>query len=143
MNTQLQQEHIVELPEGFTVRAPRIEDVEPAIELFNAWSQSVIEEDDIADANAIRNEWKSPGFDPAEDIRLVFAPDGQMAGYIEVWTIGHPPVHPWIWGRVHPDHEDRGIGTWLMNWAGLTFDTCLVRSRSLKKGGPRDSRWTS
>lgn len=117
MNTQLQQVHIVELPEGFTVRAPRIEDVEPAIELFNAWSQSVIEEDDITDANAIRNEWKSPGFDPAEDIRLVLAPDGQMAGYIEVWTIGHPPVHPWIWGRVHPDHEDRGIGTWLMHWA--------------------------
>ena len=117
MNTLLNREYIVALPEGFTVRGARPEDVEPALKLFNAWSQSVIQEDDITDADAIRTEWKSPGFDPAEDIRLVFAPNGEMAGYIEVWTTINPPVHPWMWGRVHPQYEDMGIGTWLMHWA--------------------------
>ena len=106
----------VSLPEGFTVRGARLEDVEPALKLFNSWSQSVIQEDEITDAQAIRNEWVSPGFDPNEDICLVFAPDGEMVGYIEVWTIAKPPVHPWIWARVHPDYEGLGIGTWMLQW---------------------------
>jgi GNAT superfamily N-acetyltransferase len=106
----------VSLPEGFTVRGARLEDIEPALKLINAWSQSVIQEDEITDAEAIRNEWVSPGFDPAKDIRLVFAPDGEMVGYIEVWTTSKPPVHPWIWGRVHPEYEDLGIGTWMLQW---------------------------
>jgi mycothiol synthase len=106
----------VSLPEGFTVRSARLEDVEQALELFNAWSQSVIQQDEITDAQAIHNEWVSPGFDPAEDIRLIFAPDGEMVGYIEVWTTARRPVHPWIWARVHPDYEGLGIGTWMLHW---------------------------
>ena len=117
MNTQLQKEMIVELPEGFTARGAKMEDVEPALALFNRWSHSVIGRDEITDAQAIRNEWVSPGFDPAENIRLVFAPNGEMAGYIEVWTNSTPLVHPWMWGRVDPEYEDMGIGTYLMYWA--------------------------
>src|SRR5512138_3336439 len=116
MITQLQKENVLALPEGFTARGARLEDVEPALELFNAWSQSVVHEDEITDAQAIRTEWISPGFDPAEDIRLVFAPDGQMVGYIEVWTTVKPPVHPWLWARVHPKYEDLSIGAWLLQW---------------------------
>jgi mycothiol synthase len=40
-----------------------------------------------------------------------------MAGYTEVWTTGKPPVHPWMWGRVDPEYEDLGVGTWMMRWA--------------------------
>jgi len=117
MNTQLQKENVLELPEGFTARGARLEDTEPALKLFNAWSQSVIQQDEITDVQAIHTEWVSPGFDPAEDICLVFAPNGDMAGYVEVWTTAKPPIHPWIWGRVHPEYEDLGIGTWMMQWA--------------------------
>jgi len=117
MKIDLQEHAEVSLPEGFTVRGARMEDVEPALALYNRWSHSVIGRNEISDTQAIRNEWVSPGFDPAEDIRLVFAPNGQMAGYIEVWTTAKPPVHPWIWGRVDPDYEDVGIGTWMLNWA--------------------------
>ena len=117
MNIQLQKEMIVDLPEGFTARGARIEDVEPALALFNRWSHSVIGRDEITDAQAIRNEWVSPGFEPAEDTRLVFAPNGDLVGYIEVWTIAKPPVHPWMWGRVDPNYEDLGIGTWILHWA--------------------------
>lgn len=117
MKANLQEKVETSLPEGFTVRGARMEDVEPAIKVFNAWSQSIIGEDEITDADAIRNEWKSPNFDPTRDIRLVFAPNGEMAGYIEVWTIAKPLVHPWIWGRVHPAYEGLGIGTWMLQWA--------------------------
>ncbi len=107
----------IELPKGFTIRGANLDDVEPALKLFNAWSQAVIHEDDITDVDAIRNEWVSPGFDPARDIRLVFSPEGMMVGYMEVWTITKPPVHPWMWGRVHPNFGGNGIGTWLIQWA--------------------------
>ena len=40
-----------------------------------------------------------------------------MVGYVEAWTTTKPPVHPWIWGRVHPDYEGLGIGSWMLGWA--------------------------
>lgn len=120
MKAQLQEElmsSLPELPDGFTVRGATMEDVEPALELYNRWAQSVIHENEITDMEAVRNEWVSPGFDPADDIHLVFAPDGEMVGYIEVWTTAKPPIHPWIWGRVDPRYEGLGIGTYLLSWA--------------------------
>lgn len=116
MNTQIQKDAILELPEGFTTRGAVLDDVENALKMFNRWSQSVIGEDEITDAVGIRTEWGSPGFNPAEDIHLVYAPNGELAGYIEVWTTGNPPVHPWIWARVDPRYEGLGIGTYLLSW---------------------------
>ncbi len=117
MNTQTREQLDISLPEGFTLRGATLEDVNASLKLYNRWSRSVIYEDEITDEVAIRTEWVSPGFDPAEDIRLVFAPDGEMVGYIEVWTTGKPPVHPWIWARVDPRYEGLGIGTYLLTWA--------------------------
>lgn len=117
MTTKLQEQLILTLPKGFTVRGARLEDVEPSMNMYNLWAQKIIGEDDVSDIEAIRSEWVSPGFDPAEDIRLVFAPDGTLVGYIEVWTTAKPPVHPWIWGRVHPDYSGLGIGSWMLTWA--------------------------
>ncbi|HXD10944.1 MAG TPA: GNAT family N-acetyltransferase [Anaerolineales bacterium] len=116
MNTQIQKENILELPADFTVRGATLDDVDTALKLFNRWSQSVIHEDEITEAVALRTEWISPGFDPAEDVHLVFAPDGEMVGYVEVWTTGQPPVHPWIWARVDPRYAGLGIGTHLLTW---------------------------
>ena len=117
MTMRLDEQLDLALPEGFTVRGAALEDVEASLEMYNLWAQRVIGEDEINDAEAIRNEWRSPDFDPGEDIRLVFAPDGTLVGYIEVWLTAKPPVHPWIWGRVHPDYGDRGIGTYMLRWA--------------------------
>jgi GNAT superfamily N-acetyltransferase len=117
MNLQTQKETIMGLPEGFTVRGATMDDIEPSMALINRWSRSVVGWDESATVEGVRSEWTSPGFDPPEDIRLVFAPNGEMAGYIEVWTTSKPPVHPWIWGRVDPKYEGQGIGTWMLHWA--------------------------
>ena len=117
MNTNLHREKIIKLPADYTARGASMEDLTACLTLFNRWSQDVIGRDEITDADAIRNEWVSPGFNPAQDIRLVFAPDGQLAGYIEVWTNAKVPVHPWMWGRVDPAHQGGGVGTYLMQWA--------------------------
>ena len=137
MNTQYQKEVVVELPEGFTTRGATLNDVEPALVLFNRWSRSVIGRDEITDAQAIRNEWVSPNFDPAEDIRLVFAPNGQMVGYIEVWTTVKPSIHPWMWGRVDPDYEDLGLGTWIMQWAEQRASRALYEVPAELRFAPR------
>ena len=117
MNIYLQEQLSDSLPKGFTVRGANMDDIEPAMALFNRWSRSVIGRDEFASSQFIRNEWMTPGVDPAEDIRLVFAPNGELAAYIEAWTTGNPPVHPAIWARVSPEYEDMGISTWMMGWA--------------------------
>ncbi len=117
MNTSLQKETIVDLPRGFTGRGANFEDVEQAICLFGRWSRSILGREEKDSQESLLRVWKSPGFDPAQDIRLVFAPNGELAGYIEVWATFKPPVHPGIWGRVDPDYEGLGIGSWMLQWA--------------------------
>ena len=116
MNTLLEKSKI-ELPHGFTTRGAELDDADAAVKLFNTWSQTVIHQNELSDPNILRNEWASPGFNPATDIRLVFSPEGMLVGYIEAWTTSKPPVHPWLWGRVHPEFGGLGIGTWLLQWA--------------------------
>ncbi len=108
---------LIHLPLGYSVRGATLEDGQAALDLWNQWSRTVLGEDEIADVGAICYEWRAPGFDPQRDIRLVFSPDGNLVGYIEVWLTLKPPVHPWIWGRVHPQYGGRGIGTYLLKWA--------------------------
>ena len=117
MVPKLHNELALTLPEGFTCRGATIQDLEPAVALFNRWSRAAIGRDEFADLNAVREEWLTPGVDLEEDTRLVFTPEGQLAGYVEVWKTAQPMVHPELWGRVDPDHQDRGIGTWLIQWA--------------------------
>lgn len=117
MNARLQVNNVVGLPEGFTARGASMSDIELVFRFFNRWSRSVIGRDEFADPQSIREEWQFPGADPAEDTRLVFAPNGELAGYIEVWSTTEPNPHPELWGRVDPSYEAMGVGTWLLHWA--------------------------
>jgi len=105
----------VALPQGFTARPATMDDIPAVVDLFNTYSGHYL---GIKDStfNAIETGWKTPNFDPETDIRLVFDPEGKLVGYIEVWTISNPPVHPWVWGRVHPEYHGQGIGTYLFHW---------------------------
>lgn len=117
MNTLLNKELVLELPKGFTARGATFEDLEAAMAMFNRWSQAVIGRDEVADLLTFSNDLKSPGFDIERDTRVVFAPNGELAGYIEAWTTVKPPVHPWIWCRVDTNYEDGRVGSWLLHWA--------------------------
>ncbi|MEW6717797.1 MAG: GNAT family N-acetyltransferase [Chloroflexota bacterium] len=109
-------ENINPLAQGYTARGARMDDIEISVRLMNEYSQYYLGEDE-APPDVIRNEWESPGFNPATDIRLVFSKGGTAVGYVEVWTTSDPPVHPWVWWCVHPEHLGNGIGDYLLNWA--------------------------
>ena len=133
METQFQ----VELPAGFIARGANLDDVESAMALFNRWSRAVIGRDEFAEAESIRDEWQAPGVDPAEDIRHIFAPNGELVGHIEVFTNANPLVRPELWGRVDPDFEDIGIGTWMIQWAEQRALRALSNTSSGLRFAPR------
>ena len=87
------------LQPGFVMRAANMDDLESVVVMFNQYSRHYMGIDEIISADFIGNEWTSPRFNTQTDIRLVFAPQGRLVGYIEVWTTGQPPVHPWLWMR--------------------------------------------
>jgi mycothiol synthase len=104
------------LPSNFTARGATMKDVETAANLMNTFSQHYLGTDE-APLDVIRNEWVSPGFNPATDVRLVFSPEGKPIGYVEVWDTSNPPVHPWVWWCVHPESPGNGVGSYLLSWA--------------------------
>jgi mycothiol synthase len=121
-----------ERDDQFNLRAATIEDVEAAFELFETCSKHMIGKSETTLSN-VRTEWTSPGFDLDNSVRIVETPEGRIIGYVEVWDVDEPPVSIWVWGRVHPDYEDQGIGSKLMRWAE-------ARSRMAIERAPEDAR---
>ena len=91
-------------------------DMERAAEFINAYSNAVIGSDET-NAERLRSEWESPGFDPKLDILLVESSDGDLVGEVEVHASSEIPVHPWIFGNVDAGYEGLGIGSFMMDWA--------------------------
>jgi len=104
------------LPTGFTARPATMDDLETAVSLMNASSQNQVgsDEHNVADT---KMEWSQEKFNLETNTRLVFSPEGELVGYLEIWDIRAVPVHPWAWARVHPKFEGLGIGTYLLNYA--------------------------
>jgi GNAT superfamily N-acetyltransferase len=109
-------EHWKDLKDDFSVRPPTMDDVESAVDLFNQCSMDMIGVRDFT-AHEVSLDWQSPGFNLAEDARAVFNLDGELVGLTQVWMDSHLPVHPFVMGRVRPDHENRGLGTQMFEWA--------------------------
>lgn len=104
-----------QIPEGFRVRKAALEDL-PALHQFHRrYYKHYLDQEPIA-LSELRREWETPGFDLGESVRVVYDPAGEMVGMVEIWDEDDPPVHPFLWWMVAPEHEDSGLGRWLVSW---------------------------
>ena len=54
------------------------------------------------------------GLDLAEEAVVVVAPDGRIVGYADVLNRSYVAVS--VYGYVHPDYREQGIGSFLVGW---------------------------
>lgn len=114
------------LPPGYTVRAATLADYTLAFDLANAYALHLNGRLDLTDPELIRLDWLNAGFQPETDVHLVFAADGRLAALLETWLTSQPPVHPWNWTCVHPDHEGRGLREYLLTIAESRSSAALA-----------------
>ena len=101
----------MDLPEGYTVRSPSREDAEEVAALLIACQLADTGASDVS-LDELIDDWH--GLDLAEEAVVVAAPDGGIAGYADVLNRSYVTVS--VYGYVHPDHRERGIGAFLVSW---------------------------
>ncbi len=106
----------LKLPNGFTARPLTLDEVEEFTAMANAAGKEMIGFADVT-IEEMRVDLQEPGFDIEKDTMTVFSPEGKIVAHQDVWANHKVPVHPFIWGRVHPDYKNLGLGTYLLDWA--------------------------
>jgi ribosomal protein S18 acetylase RimI-like enzyme len=92
-----------------------MDDVEALAELFNRVSTEIIGYADFS-TQELSTDLTTTGFDLQKDTCVVINPEGQIVAYQDVFATDPIPVHPMVWGRVHPDYLNLGLGTYLIRW---------------------------
>jgi mycothiol synthase len=102
---------IMELPEGYTTRAPTREDAEVVAALI---SDCQIADTGVSDMSVevLLDDWHT--LDLAEDAVAVIAQNGAIASYADVFNRSFVIVS--IYGYVHPDYREVGLGSYLVAW---------------------------
>ncbi len=103
------------LPQGYISRPATMDDLEAIVETINTATRDLIGHDKFS-VSDFKIDWGLQNFDLQTDTRLVVSPDGQVVGVYEYWDTDEPHVRYVVWGRVHPDHEGLGIGSYLLAW---------------------------
>jgi len=99
------------LPEGYETRAPAREDAEAVVALISACQIADTGVPDIS-LDELLDDWHD--LDLAEEAVVVVAPDGNPAGYADLINRSYVTVS--VYGYVHPDYRDQGIGSFLVAW---------------------------
>ena len=97
--------------EDFSIRAPVLEDAEAIAAMISACQIADTGEADIS-VEEMLDDWHT--MDLAEDAVIVTAPDGRIAGYADVYNRSFVTVS--VYGYVHPDYREQGIGSYLIAW---------------------------
>ncbi|HEX5626803.1 MAG TPA: GNAT family N-acetyltransferase [Actinomycetota bacterium] len=100
------------LPDGFEIRPPTSEDVEDVTEMLVSTDLADTGTSE-SDADLIRDQWSSPGFQPSEDAWVITDPNRAIVAYGNVTPDGEGKIKSW--GVVRHDHRGRGLGAALVD----------------------------
>ncbi len=106
----------MKLPEHYTSRQAVMEDLPEIHRLEHKKSLHYTGMDGFS-LERLRNEYETPGFEVNKSVHLVEDQQGGLVGLVEVWDQIDPPVHPYVWISVDPDHEKQGLENYLIGWA--------------------------
>ncbi len=106
----------IDLPAGYTARPATRADAAAVTDLLNADAQRTMGATPHS-LDECYQEWATPNFDLAGSSCMVFAPDGRLAAYAELWDTSEVPTLPFIVGATHPDFWQQGLGRALLDWA--------------------------
>jgi mycothiol synthase len=117
------------LPQGYTAEPFTIEQAAAVVDMLNAHSLQTlgIKSENLEDDMAF---WKTPGFDLEKDTQVIRDPQGQVVAYAEFWDLADPHTRYNIFGAVHPQHEGRGIGSFLLRWFDERAQASLPKAPS-------------
>jgi mycothiol synthase len=99
------------LPEGYTTRAPAHEDAEAVAALISACQIADTGASDMS-VEELLDDWHSLDLD--EEAVAVIGQDGTIAAYADVFNRSFVIVS--IYGYVHPDYRQAGLGSYLVAW---------------------------
>jgi mycothiol synthase len=99
------------LPEGYATRAPERGDAKAVAVLISACQIADTGETDMS-VERMLDDWHS--LDLAEEAVILTAPDGRIAAYADVFNRSFVIVS--IYGYVHPDYREVGLGSYLVAW---------------------------
>ena len=102
---------MAELPEEYKTTVPSGENAEEVVALIVACQLADTGEEDMS-LDELIDDWHE--LDLATEAVVVVAPDGRIAGYADVISRSYVTVS--VYGYVHPDHRERGIGAFLVAW---------------------------
>lgn len=121
------------LPEGYISRPATFDDLDAVVEAINAASVKLVG-NQMLTVEEYRSDWDLPAFNLEANTRIVVSPQGQVAGVLEYWDLNEPHIRYDVWGRVHPEHEGRGVGSHLLAWADerakCSVDSAAVGARA-------------
>jgi len=121
------------LPDGFRARPATMDDLSAAVELYEMNEREVLGHT-TGFARRFNMFWTAPDCTVGEDVRVVQSPQGKVVGCVKV--MAQPPfVQARMIGDVHPECRDRGIGSYLVQWAE-------ERARQITSRAPEGARLT-
>jgi mycothiol synthase len=101
----------MELPEGYTTRAPAREEAEAVAALISACQIADTGASDMS-VEEMLDDWHT--LDLAEEAVILTSPEGRIAAYADVFNRSFVIVSNY--GYVHPDYREVGLGSYLVGW---------------------------
>ena len=113
------------LPEGYTARSATLDDLPIVCDFLNVMSQLTFGRNSFT-VTDIRIEWTGGGITLETSTQLIFDTTGALIAYMEIWM--KPINRSFIWSQIHPQHENLGIGTYLLEFAEAAVRHALATS---------------